>query len=416
MTMKKVDYLIVGGGVAGTIAAEFIRMNDSEGSIAIVTEEPDHLYSRVLLPHYLRGKIDFDRLFVRRPEEYEEKKIELFTNRKVSSINTNNKTVSSVDGHEIQYKKLLIASGGKVNRLKTPGSNLNGVTYLRTKADAKKIKNLIGNVKNAAVVGGGFIGIEFAQSFVEAGLKTTAIVREPYFWSLVVGKKSGMLIDKILEKNGVEVITNSEVDKFIGRGTLNTMKLNTGKIVSAEIAGIGIGIHMNLDYLKGSGLKIDKGVFTNEYLETETRDVWAAGDIAQFNDVVLNKRHQLGNWSNAAAQGKSVGENMAAGWGSSSRQQFETVSAYTISIFDASFTLLGDPSVDSDTEIIERGSVDEGKLGRLHIRGDKIMGASLINLPADRSSVSNLIKIGKKITAKKNKLSDSKFDLKSLLE
>ena len=121
--MKKVYYLIVGGGVAGTIAAEFIRMNDSEGSIAIVTEEPDHLYSRVLLPHYLRGKIDFDRLFVRRPEEYEEKKIELFTNRKVSSINTNNKTVSSVDGHEIQYKKLLIASGGKVNRLKTPGSN-----------------------------------------------------------------------------------------------------------------------------------------------------------------------------------------------------------------------------------------------------------------------------------------------------
>ena len=413
--MKKVDYLIVGGGIAGTTAAEFIRINDSYGSITIVTEETDRLYSRVMLPHYLRDMIPYERLYVRKLEQYKEKNIDLLTNSKVEKIDIKSKKVSLTGGQDLEYEKLLIASGGKVNKLKIPGSDLKGVTYLRTISDAKEDKRLMSKAKNGVVIGGGFIGIEYAQSFIHAGLKTTCVIREPFFWSRVVGDNSGKLINNILEENKVKILPESEVSEFGGEGSLSSTRLRNGQEVPAEIVGVGIGIHMELGHLRDSGLKINKGVVTNEYLETDSTDVWAAGDIAEFNDVLFHKHHQMGNWSNAAVQGKIAGQNMAVGYGSKNREKFETVSAYTISIFDGTFTFLGDPIPDENTELIERGSVGEGNLGRIHIKADQIVGVSLINLPADRSPITKLIKNRVKITTGKEKLADTKFNLGQLI-
>ncbi|MEX0617139.1 MAG: FAD-dependent oxidoreductase [Candidatus Woykebacteria bacterium] len=414
---RKADYLIIGGGVAGTTAAEFIRMQDSSGSVVIVMEEPEILYSRVMLPHYLRDQIPFERLYLRKPEQYKEKNIELLTGLRVDKISTQSNNIYLSNGEELQYKKLLIASGGKVTRLPIPGGDLKGVTYLRTVANVKEVKDLMGKAKEGVVIGGGFIGIEYSQSFIKAGIKTTCIIREPYFWSSVVGENSGKLIGKILEKNGVNIISQAQVTEFVGDVALSGVKLDKAQEIPAQIAGVGVGIHMDLDHLKDSGLKINKGVVTNEYLETETQDVWAAGDIAEFKDVIFGKYHQMGNWSNAAAQGKVVGPNMTAGWGSSvtSREQFTTVSAYTISIFDVPFAFMGDPVPDEKTELIERGSVQEGKLGRLHVKEGVLVGASMINLSQDRNAVSELIKKRVKITASKEKLSDTNYNLNSLL-
>lgn len=415
MDVSKVDYLIIGGGVAGTIAAEFIRMRDSSGTIAIVSEENEVLYSRVMLPHFLRGKIPFERLYVRKVEQYEENNIELLEGVSVDSVNTHRKKVNLSNGKEIGYEKLLIASGGKVNKLGFPGSDLKGVTYLRTIKDVQEIKGLMNRVENAVVVGGGFIGIELAQSFAQKGIKTTSIIRESYFWSRVVGENSGKLINKILEENGIKILTEKEVMEFVGKDSLSSIRLKDGTEIPAELAGIGVGIHMDLDYLKGSGIKMNKGVVTNEFLETETLDIWAAGDVAEFYDLLFEKKHQLGNWSNAVAQGKVVGSNMAAGWGKGEREKFETISAYTISIFDGSFTFLGDTSKDNDTELVERGSVEENQLGQLYVRNDRIVGASLINLNVDRVSLSKLIMNRVKIGINKEKLSEVNFDLRNLL-
>src|SRR3990172_3604140 len=105
--MKNSDYLIVGGGVAGTTAAEFIRMNDPKGSITIIMEEPGRLYSRVMLPHFLQNKVPFERLYIRSLEQYEEKNIELLLGKRADTINTQDKKVFLSDGQEVGYKKLL---------------------------------------------------------------------------------------------------------------------------------------------------------------------------------------------------------------------------------------------------------------------------------------------------------------------
>ena len=422
--MKKVKYLIIGGGIAGTTAAEFIRMNDSSGSITIVMEEPETLYSRVLLPHYLRDQVPYERLYVRKPEGYTEKNIDLVKGVRADKVNTQNNQVKLSSGDFIEYEKLLISSGGKVNRLGVPGKNLKGVTYLRTVKDVIEVKELMNKAKNGVVIGGGFIGIEYAQSFIKAGLKTTAIIREPYFWSNVVGENIGKLISKILQKNGVEIVSGSEVAEFVGGGSLRKVKLKGGKETPAEIAGVGIGIHMDLEHLSDSDIKINKGVVTNEYLETGTENVWAAGDTAEFYDVIFSKHHQMGNWSNAAAQGKVAGPNMVAGWGppnppaggGGEREKFITVSAYTIGIFDNSFTFMGDTVIDTETELVERGSIQDGKLGRIYLRNGVITGVAFINLPADRRPIEELIKNRVKIGVEKGKLADLSFSLNNLLK
>lgn len=406
--MTKVDFLIIGGGIAGTTAAEEIRSKNQNASITIITEEPERLYSRVRIPHFLRNESPLEKLFVRTSESYQQNNIQLLTNLRVVKVDTQNKIVTTSDTQTFNYENLLVASGGKVNKLSIPGSILPEVVYMRTLEDAKKIKEIVERSKEAIVVGGGFIGIDFAQTFIQNGLKTTVIIREKSFWESVVGENSAKLLSQLLINNGVAVLTETQLMEFSGTTKLEGVKTNKGNQIKCDIAGVGIGIHLNTEYLKDSGLTLKKGIVTNEFLETSVPEVWAAGDIAEFYDPIFKKYHSLGNWSNASSQGRIAGLNMVG-----EKTTFETVSMYSVNIFGSNCSFLGDPIVDENTELLERGSVAEGKLARLLIRDDVIVGASLINLPVDRNVFMNLIKNKIKITVNKAKLADLSFDLSS---
>lgn len=415
--MDHVEYLIIGGGVAGTTAAEEIRRRDSGGTIMMIMEEPETLYSRVLLPHYLRNERSLDELFFRKPEWYDAQRIRLRRGVRAASINGARRSVTLSTGEVAAGEKLLIASGGKVNTLTVPGGDLPGITYLRTIEDARLIKTLLADARRGIVVGGGFIGVEYAQTFVVAGLETTCVVRDPYFWSTVVGEHSGRLINVLLEDHGVRIFADAEVAEFRGRDRVESVLLKSGAEIAGDIVGVGVGIHMDLDHLRESGLKINRGVVTNEYLETETEHVWAAGDIAEFFDVIFNRAHQLGNWTNAQQQGRIAGQNMVAGWGETGRDRtpFATVSTYTISIFGVPFTFIGDPAIGPDVTLVERGSVESGRMARLHIRGNVLIGASLLNFARDRQAAVRLIEQKSPISIPQDELRNPDFTLDRLL-
>ncbi|OGY26561.1 MAG: hypothetical protein A2Z24_00140 [Candidatus Woykebacteria bacterium RBG_16_44_10] len=417
--VKTVEYLIIGGGVAGTTAAETIRQKDSEGSITIISEESEPLYSRILLREFLEDRLPLERLYLRTNEQYEEKIINLMGGVRANRLDAQHKIISLSSGEEINYKKLLLSSGSKPEHLDTPGSDLEGVHYLRTLADAKKVKNQLGKTKNAVIVGGGFIGLDFVQIFRRAGLATTCLLRGSHYWSRQVGEQIGQLINDILEENGVKLIAKSQAREFIGKSSVEKIVLDNGQEVAADLVGIGVGVYPSLDYLGESKIKINKGVFTNEYLETEAPDIWAAGDIAEFYDLVFSKHHKLGNWANSTIQGRTVGLNMVAGWGSDGgddRQQFLTVSSYTMPIFGANLSLVGDTSADEEVEIIPRGVPTDKAFGNVSLRDGVVVGAVLLNRPADRLPIEELIKKRVKIGSQKEKLADPKFNLRNLLE
>ncbi len=418
MEDKTVDFLILGGGIAGTTAAETIRQVLPDASIAIATNEGERLYSRVLLPHFLRKKIEFEQVYLRTPQSYLDHKIELFLSYKAVKLNCQDKLVEFENGERITYQKLLIATGGRVKKLDIPNSDLEGIFYLRTAADAKAVANQMSQAKKAVVVGGGFIAMEFAHAFATGGLATTLLVREPYFWQNALDEQSGKLLEQILSKAGVEVINNEEVDHFEGEGRIRSVMTKSGKQIEAEIVGIGVGIESDLSFTDDTGIVLESGgIVTDEHLQTSVADAWAAGDVAYFKDVILNKNHKLGNWTNAMLQGNVAGENMAhsassgqAGGG----KVLETVSAYSITFFDSNVTFLGDTTKDEATQVFQRGSLEEGSVGQVFMRDLQVVGATLINRIVERSPLSALIK-GKIKIKNPQVLSGSKFDLGTLV-
>jgi len=178
MFMGKIKYLIIGGGVAGTTAAETIRQNDPTGSCMIVSDEPYRLYSRIMLskPNFFLEKIPFDRIWLKTEEWYTQNNITLTTGKKATKLDPQKKTITLDDGTEVAYEKLLLATGTCVRPWSIPGSDKEGVFYLRTLDHAKQIIAKVKSAKRAIVVGGGFIGFEMCDMLRLAGVDVTLIL------------------------------------------------------------------------------------------------------------------------------------------------------------------------------------------------------------------------------------------------
>ena len=200
----KVDYLIIGGGIAGTTAAEAIRSRDTASSIAVVSDEPHPLYSRILVskPHFVLGKLAFDNIFLKTLAWYDQQRITLLPRTRVLSINTAQKVVRCHNEMEISYRKLLIAVGGTPKMLTIPGANEEHICYLRTLADAQKFMERIPKATHAVVVGSGFIGFEACDVLRKAGIKTTLVLRKNYFWESLLDRPSCVMIENALEERG----------------------------------------------------------------------------------------------------------------------------------------------------------------------------------------------------------------------
>jgi NADPH-dependent 2,4-dienoyl-CoA reductase/sulfur reductase-like enzyme len=385
MATDQVEYLIIGGGPAGTKAAESIRQDDPGGRILIVTKEPHRLYNRTALPHYVKGIKRREELFMRSEEQYIDQRIGLLSGVEVVKLDTNRKTVETGDGRQILFNKVLISSGGRPHSWSVSGSSTPGVVRLNTLDDADEIIRLLPATQEIVIVGGGFISLELCSIAAHYGKKTTLLVREPYCWANILDEISGNLITQYLKKNRVVVRTDEEVIEVIGDTRVRIVKTAKGEEIPAQMVGVGIGIKRDLDFLKGSPVQVNEGVLVNNFLESSVSGVWAAGDMAEFDDVSLGKRHVLGNWKNASDQGFLVGHNMAG-----RRQPFEGVSSYGLSVFDFHVAFVGDPKREG-AEIIERGD-KKTNLGRIFVVDDLIVGATLIARPADRHPLMELIR------------------------
>src|SRR3990167_4737525 len=257
--MKSVDFLIIGGSAAGTTAGEVIRQLNPQSSISIITDENHEQYSRVLIPHYIRGKVSRDHVFLKKASWYSEKNIELVKGTKAVSLDPESHIVTFGDGEQIQYKKLLIAIGGDVNRLNISGSDLANIFYLRTIEDADSVIAASKKSKRGLVLGGGFVSLDFATGFRVNGVeKVVILTRDPYFWSGHLDPESGRLMKNLLLKNGVEIMTGEEADSFFGQEKVEGAVTKSGKKLEADIVGVGIGIKPDLEWLEKAGIKTKK--------------------------------------------------------------------------------------------------------------------------------------------------------------
>jgi len=428
---NKYKYLIIGGGVAGTTAAETLRQNDKEGNIAIVSDEP-RMYSRIMLSkaNFFLEKIPFDSVWLKKPEWYTENKIEFIGDTLATKLDTKNKTIELKDSRVLEYEKLLLATGGESHKWPVAGADKKGICYLRDLSEAKTLIENVKTAKQAISVGSGFVSFEMCEMMRLADLEVTLIMREPYYWYPLLDEESGKIIEATLEKGGVKILRNSEVSEIFGNNRIESVKLKDGTQIPCQLALIGIGLVCNLDWIKEAGVEINKGILANEYLETNIPDIYTAGDVAEFNDLVLGEKVQLGNWVNAQTQGRIAANNILASFNNESdhspstendlvKKPFKMVSFYTCIGFGLNIAMSGDVRIKSECKVIKRGlaspKLREGGFVRIIVDcNDEIVGATFINRTQDLQPINKLILSDFKITGHESELADPNFDLKQL--
>lgn len=379
-------YLIIGGGIAGMTAGEALRKSDAKAEITIVDEEQHPLYSRVLLGHYLKGKVPRERVFLKQEDWYHQHNIEWLPGTIAEHLDVKNKFVRLSNGREYPYDKLLIATGIAPRPLDV---DFRGVSYLRTIDDADHLLQLLSEQKKGArmgIYGSGFIACEYLELFRELELPITLAFRGDRFWSRALLPEAGELVNKVLVEGGVELHTKSDLQDLVGEKELKGFVIEGGT-QEVSILGVGIGVVPDFTWLADAGVEIRKGIKTDEFLQTNIPDVFAAGDVAEFKDVMLGRQLVIMNWQNAMSQGRHVAKVM-----SGEQVPFELVSSYSINVFGLEAIFLGDVEVSEADEVHVVGSLESGGITQVFERNKRVVGGVMLNRNRDRILITKAIK------------------------
>lgn len=412
---ERYDYLIIGNGIAGLTAAEAIRERDASASIAIISAESYPLYSRVLLPNYVKGLIKREQVFLRKSEDYDKRGIKLFMGESARHLDVSGRVVGLNSGRAMGFGKLLIATGGDAKELGIPGEALDGVSSFQTIEDADRMPELLSGAGRGVVIGGGFIALEFLEILVERGIKATLVIRQPYFFNRFLDAAGGEILAENFRRHGIDVIANDNLAAVEGGRRVTGVHLESGRSLDADFIGIGAGIRRNTGWLDNSGIEVvGGGVATDEYLETTASGIFAAGDVANFDDIILGLRHTHGNWGNAFYQGGCAARNMAS---SGEREPYRRVTSYGIRNLGLALALIGHTSGGKDVDAISRIDPSGNTYGRFFVREDRIVGAVLINRHDDRPAVVSLIESAKRVSDEARAgLLDFRVDIAALLQ
>ena len=385
MTDAPYDYLIIGGGIAGVTAAETIRTRDQVGRIAIISSERHLLYSRVLLPSYLKGKIPRERVFLRTPDAFAAKQIDIHLGEEVISVDPARREVVTAGGRTFGFEKLLIASGGKVRYWQYDEISASRMYRLQTIDDADRMMRDMPHIREPLVIGASFIALEFIEIFLQQKIMSRLLVREDRFFAQFVDEEGGRIIEENFRRHGVICQYGEEIQRIsILDDGIEITSAHSGAIRGDSVA-IGIGVERNVSFLKDSGIALGRqGVKTNEYLETNVPGVYAAGDVAEYYHLPSSAYQTIGNWTNAVLQGSRAGLNMAG-----DRAAFTHIPSYSITNLGMQIGVIGECSPGLSTVV--RADADRLQYKRFFLRDGAIVGAFLINQPQEKPRLMDAI-------------------------
>lgn len=368
---------MIGNGASGTYAAETIRKTDTEGEITLLTNEPYPLYNRVALPPFLRDEAKREKVFLRTPEQHAQKGIKLLVKTPIVSLDTQSRVATAGDGQTFHYDRLLVATGGRPNPLPVPGATpeVQGIYNFQYWDDAEAIRTRMNTAKHAVVVGGSYIAYELAEAFRHHGMHVTWLIRGPRFLRRVLDEDGGALVDDIARAAGVETVYGAEVAEVHSKdGQVCGVTTTTGQHIGSDVIGVGLGVKMNTDFLQGTPITVRNGVVTNEYLQTNVPDVYAAGDVAEFFDVSIGLHNQMGTWNNSVSHGRIAGANMTG-----DRKFYNDVPMYSTGLFDSRIRVMGlTPENVPDLESWERLDAANRNYQRLFFKDGRLVGGVLI--------------------------------------
>jgi len=303
-------YVIVGGSAAAISAVEVIRSVDQRSRIDLFSDEETPLFSRVLLPYYVAEELSKPLLNFRSLDFFDEFNVNAHIGVRIKEVSPESKTVITDTGEAFEYDKLLLSVGGKAIIPPIPGVEKEGISTLKTMADADRVLNMKG--KKAVVIGAGSIGVESCISLIRRGIKVTLLEQLGQVFPTVFDEESAAIVQKVVEDMGVEVITGERAVGFTGNGHVKSVRTSTREI-DCDMVILSVGVRPNIDLAKSAGIKTGDmgGITVDKNMMTTITDIYAAGDVCETFDIARNTQFINGIWPMAVEQGRVAGLNMA---------------------------------------------------------------------------------------------------------
>jgi NADPH-dependent 2,4-dienoyl-CoA reductase/sulfur reductase-like enzyme len=363
--MTHYNYLIVGGGMTAAAAVSGIRQHDKFGAIGVIAAEQEPPYDRPPLSKGLwTGRKRLQAIYRELPAG-----ITMHSGRIAREVDPRQRQVLDDRGDRYTYDKLLLATGSTPRRLPFGGED---VVYYRTVADYRRLRRLAEDHDRFAVIGGGFIGSEIAAALAMQGKQVTLIFPEAGICSRLFPAEVSAFLNDYYRQKGVEVLAESSVVDIAGSGSDLTVTLKDGRSLPVHGVVAGIGVTPNTALAEAAGLEVDNGIRVNETLQTSNRHIWAAGDLANYPDAVLDEHRRVEHEDAANSMGKAAGEIMAGALIS-----YDHSPMFYSDLFDLGYEAVGD--LDSRLDVVTDWK-EPYRTGVLYyLKGDRLRGVLLWN-------------------------------------
>jgi nitrite reductase (NADH) large subunit len=403
------EYVILGGGVAGVTAARTMMDQVSEDdAIHVLSAESYPYYPRPLLWRFIAGSMEQEDLYFQPLSWYEERGIRIHLGTEVTAIDKERHRLKLEDGSEMTYDRLLLATGARPFVPPVEGTDKEGVFALRTLEDALAIKVHAEKASQAVVVGGGLLGLETARALSEAGLKAQVIEIAEYLLPRQLDREGAQVLRVLLEDQGLQIVTGAVVEAIAGDGRAERVRIEDGRVIEGQLILFSTGIRCRAKLAKEAGLDVNRGAVVDDQMRTSAEDIFAAGDIAEYE----GKIH--GIIPPAMDQAAVAAANMIE---PGSERYEGTLPTTTLEVAGARVTSLGEyePGEVKLHQIVRHTDKERGLYRKFVLREGRLVGAIVLNDPQRAALARLLIDREVEISQAAERLVEDDFDLKSLL-
>jgi len=376
--------VIVGNSVAAVNTAQTVLKAQPQAEITIFSEEPYYYYPRPRLWEFLSGKLPLEQLYFYPPDWYEQRGIRVQLGMPVAQIKPNEKLVCLNDGREIPYDRLLLANGGLSFIPPIENVGQTGVFSLRNVEDALAIRAYAAQCRSAVVIGGGLLGLESARGLKDLGLEVTVVEMATWLLPRQLDEQGAAILRQVLENMGIKTITGAVTQAIDGEKRATGILLKDGRRIRGELILVSAGVRSNTALAIAAGLQVNRGVIVNEHMQTSASDIYAAGDVIEF------QQRCYGIIPAAIEQARVAGASLC---GELEPVYQGTIPSNTLQVVGLSLTTVGATAApDESYQEYRISDPARGLYKKLVVNKNKLVGAILMGFPKETARVAKMVR------------------------
>mgnify|MGYP001376219119 FL=1 len=394
------NLLIIGAGQSAIQCISTLKKEGYSGSITLVGEEEHLPYQRPPLSKgFLEDSVNKERLYFKKLEFFTENKVQLYLGLSAEKLEIDNQKVYLSDNSELEFDKLVFATGSRVRYLDFPGSELKSIFYLRDLDDAEAIKKDLETSENLVIIGAGYIGLEAAAIAAKKNKKVTIIEMADRVMNRTVDPQISEYYLNLHKSYGVKFHFNTSLETINEVSNSLEVVCSDGTEVKADSVLIGAGVVPNIELAEEAGINCDNGIIVNEFGQTNFKNIYACGDCTNHPNKILNKNLRLESVHNAMEQAKTVASSVM-----NNPMEYNQVPWFWSDQYDHKLQIVG---LSGDHDMVTmRGNTNDAKFMLFYTKDEELIAVDAINNPKEflisRKLVANKVKIKPKVISDLN--------------